>query len=427
MLDTQSPNIIQPGSLDSPAGAAARRLGAIRDFGFVKDGDGSQVGTEGLVVTSGDMADEFMHSGFIPSMVEFDQRIVLENNSSLHEVYLQLHRARVAAEGAATALEQHSVTPATDTGIPEMLSLAGFTYVYFGENFCSAVPYSQVQGDNLVLGRSESTAETLQRAVDRFNSALAHPAAVLDPDILNLASVGKARALLDLGLFPEAAQAVAAVPTGFRYFTEHAPSPLSLANTVFVFGVSPPGAVSGGSISVADAEGTTGLPYRAAADPRVPFFDTGHPGLDQTTPQFDVLKYPDAASPIVTADGIEARLIEAEAQLQLSDLSGMTATLNGLRQTAIVPPLPNLPVPATQSDGVSLLFLERAFWLYATGHRLGDMRRLVRQYGRSVNSVFAVGTYLRGGSYGERVNFPVPTSEETNPQFQRAQCDPAAP
>ena len=34
------------------------------------------------------------------------------------------------------------------------------------------------------------------------------------------------------------------------------------------------------------------------------------------TPQFTLLKYPDATAPVVVADGIEARLIEAEAQLQ---------------------------------------------------------------------------------------------------------------
>jgi hypothetical protein len=159
----------------------------------------------------------------------------------------------------------------------------------------------------------------------------------------------------------------------------------------------------------------------------VPFRDTGHLGFDQTTPQFDVLKYPEPGSPVVTAGGVEARLIEAEAQLQSGDLPGMTATLNNLRQTAISPALPTVAQPGTQTAAVDLLFSERAFWLYGTGHRLSDMRRLVRKYGRSVDTVFAVGAYLRGGSYGDLVNFPVPVDEETNPRFQRAACDPRAP
>ena len=129
----------------------------------------------------------------------------------------------------------------------------------------------------------------------------------------------------------------------------------------------------------------------------------------------------------MTADGVEARLIEAEAQLQASNLSGMTTTLNDLRDAFPDLGLGTLAQPATQDAGVDLLFAERAFWLYGTAHRLGDMRRLVRKYLRSVDTVFPVGDYLRGGSYGDLVNFPVPVSEETNPQFQRAACDPRAP
>jgi len=264
----------------------------------------------------------------------------------------------------------------------------------------------------VVPGPQDSTVGTLKRAVARFDSALGLPSGAVDPNIQSLAMVGKGRALLDLGMYPEAAAAVAGVPSDFQYLTEHAASPLSLANAVFVYGVSGP---SGGSISVADAEGGDGVPYRAAADPRVPFFDTGHTGLDQTTPQFDVLKYPDIESPIVVADGIEARLIEAELD-----------QLNALR-TTFAPTLAALPVPATQAEAVDQLFSERAFWLYATGHRLGDMRRLVRQYGRNVNTVFPVGPYLRGGSYGTLVNFPVPIDEDPNPNFDRSKCDPTAP
>ncbi len=75
LLDTNQPDIIEPGGLETPEGAEALRVGAIHDFAFVKDGDGSQVDTEGLVLLTGDMGDEFMHSGFIPSTVEFDQRL----------------------------------------------------------------------------------------------------------------------------------------------------------------------------------------------------------------------------------------------------------------------------------------------------------------------------------------------------------------
>lgn len=115
------------------------------------------------------------------------------------------------------------------------------------------------------------------------------------------------------------------------------------------------------------------------------------------------------------ADGIEARLIEAEAQLRANDLAGMTTTLNDLR--AFFPDfgLGNLAQPGIQAEAVDLLFAERAFWLYATGHRLGDMRRLVRWYGRTADQVFPTGTYIKGGDYGSDVNLPIPQEEQNNP------------
>jgi len=422
LLDTDQRDIIQGGGLETPEGAEARRAGAIHDFVFARDGDGSQNDTEGLLVLTGDMADEFQHSGFIPSTVEFDQRLLAANNGSLEAIWSRLHRARVSAETAADALQRLSLDPSTNTGIPETLGLAGFTYLFFAEDFCSGVPYSSLVNGQVVPGASVSTDSSLSLAIARFDSALNSPAAAEDPDIQYLAQVGKARALLFRGQFAAAAAAVAGVPTDFQYFTEHDGSPLALANAVWVYGVSGP---SGGSISMADSEGTNGLDYRSAGDPRTPFFDTGHTGLDQTTPQFDILKYPDIGSSVVLADGIEARLIEAEAALQATDLQGMTDILNNLR--ALDPTLSTLGLPADQTEGTDVLFRERAFWLYATGHRLGDMRRLVRQYGRAANTVFPEGTYLRGGNYGTRVAFPVPISENQNPLFDRNQCDPDTP
>jgi hypothetical protein len=43
------------------------------------------------------------------------------------------------------------------------------------------------------------------------------------------------------------------------------------------------------------------------------------------------------------------------------------------------------------------------------------MRRLIRQYGRSVDEVFPSGEYLKGGEYGEDVNLPLPVEEQNNP------------
>ena len=43
LLDTETPNVINPDQLNTPEAAEALRLGALADFGFVKDGDGTQI------------------------------------------------------------------------------------------------------------------------------------------------------------------------------------------------------------------------------------------------------------------------------------------------------------------------------------------------------------------------------------------------
>ena len=414
LLDTDQPNIVEPEDVETEAGALARRDGAISDFSFAQDGDGTLF-EDGHILLSGLMADEFMLSTTPPTEQEVDQRRVFENNGTVYDLFHNLHRARAAAEAAAAALRELQAAPDESNFIGEMYSLAGFTYLYFGESFCSGVPFSHLEGDEIVYGSPQTTDEMFQTAVARFDAALAEPGVQLEldpesglePEIIYLAAVGKGRALLDRGLFAEAAAAVAEVPTDFQYVTEHADSPLRLQNSIYSYSI-------GWLWSVADQEGGVGLPYRTAEDARVPFLDEESAGLDNTTPQFTLLKYPDASASVVVADGIEARLIEAEALLRVPDLGGMTAILNDLRSLQGLDPL---GVPGSQDEGVNVLFSERAFWMFATGHRLGDMRRLIRQYSRTADQVFPSGVYLKGGSYGTDVNIPMPQEEGNNPNF----------
>jgi starch-binding outer membrane protein, SusD/RagB family len=79
--------------------------------------------------------------------------------------------------------------------------------------------------------------------------------------------------------------------------------------------------------------------------------------------------------------------------------------------------MPALTAPATRDAAINLFFREKAFWQFGRGHRLGDLRRLIRQYGRTQDQVFPVGEHYRGGTYGGDVNLPVPQQEENNPEL----------
>jgi hypothetical protein len=416
-LDTQNPNIVDPGNLDTPAGATAKRLGAISQFALAKDGDFNPVNvpgtfisndfSDGQILISGILADEFVNPGFIPTRTEIDLRQTQPTNVTLSDFFRSLHRARAAAEDAASSLEKFATDPATNTGIPEMLALAGLTYVYFAEDFCSGVPVSHIVSDTIVYGDQLTSAQLLDTAVARFDSALAHPSVAPGDSIHSLASVGLARALLDQGRFTQAAAAVAAVPPEFLYNTEHATTPSALHNGVAE-------GWQAGNFGVFDQEGGVGLDYVSANDPRV----TGDSGVgaDNTTPTWKPNKYPDVDAPVPTADYLEAQLIIAESELQAGQFGPMTDRLNLLREAI---GLTDLAPPGNATAATDLLFRERAFWLFATGHRLGDLRRLIRQYGRAANTVFPNGSYYKGSlTYGDAVNLPLPRTETNNPKVK---------
>src|ERR671910_1562709 len=216
LLDTNQPNIVGVEDLDTPAGAASQRLGAISIFTLAKDGDFNPVAvpgsedsfndnSDGYILTSGILADEFVNPGFIPSRTEIDARIAQPTTAGLGALFQSLNRARSASEDAAVALQTFGERPDTDPGIPEMLSLAGFVYTFLAEDFCSGIPVSRVENDEIVFGQPLTTTQVFDTAIVRFNSALAHPSLVPGDPIHSLASVGLARALLNQGLFAEAA------------------------------------------------------------------------------------------------------------------------------------------------------------------------------------------------------------------------------
>ncbi|HSR14114.1 MAG TPA: hypothetical protein VLL51_00070, partial [Gemmatimonadales bacterium] len=104
-----------------------------------------------------------------------------------------------------------------------------------------------------------------------------------------------------------------------------------------------------------------------------------------------------------------------EADLQAGNTTGWLAKLNALRAT--VSGLAPLTDPGNANDRVKLHFSERAFWLFATGTRLMDLRRMVRQYSFPAESVFPTGAFFKGGLFGPDVNLPVPDIERQNPNY----------
>ena len=401
LLNVQDPDLVTPENVQGETGAELFWAGALGAFATAYSS-----GTNGNVaIYTGMFTDEFILSGTFPTRFEIDSRDIDERNGTLDNVYINLHQARVGLENAAEVLEEF--LPGDDR-ISEMFGLAGYTYVMFGENYCEGVPYgSTPRSGDLVQGTPTTRAETFALATQRFASAVT--AAPAGSDFEYLARVGQARTLLNEGNYAAAASEVAAVPDDFAYLIRSkGGGAAGQRNSWFEFNQSQR------RWSLSDSEGTTGLPFRTAMDARLPWEDNGGIGFDESTPLYEQTKFDSWDADVVLADGTEARLIEAEAALQGGDAPGMITILNNLRTAA---GMATVTDPGTFDAQVDLLFAERAFWLFGTGHRLGDMRRLIRQYGRTEDTVFPTGPYHKGGFYGDDVVWPVPFVERENPNF----------
>ena len=418
--------INDPSTYNTPAGASQMRNAAVKAF---------EEALHTYVIDAGQLTDEFTGPCSLQD-VAADCLVNFVDIRNLPEIFPggggtgptdidfdQLNTTRGFANQAIHQLATYdSAAPASLRG--ELFALTGYSELMLADFFCSGVPLSTLDFQHdFTYKPGSTTTQVYEDAVTKFDSALALAGA--NDTILNLAHVGKGRALLAQGLYASAAQAVSSVPDDYRYqlavqwVNFNDPNQNQPLNAIL--------------FSESDQEGGNGLPFVSSGDPRSA--DTAvKPPSGLYTLRFP-LKYSTALSsggyaPVTVADGIEARLIQAEAALQTGDATTWLSLLNHLRATASVQAgggvaqpdsalLPQLSMPNSDTARVTLLFQERAYWLFATGHRQGDLRRLMRNYHRSPNQVYPTGVYisLRFGSYGDATNAPIPPDEFANPFF----------
>jgi hypothetical protein len=279
--------------------------------------------------------------------------------------------------------------------------------VLMGENYCSGAPISTTT-PTLTYGPSLTTVQALTLAVSTADAALALAGA--NAQVKSLAAVTKARAQLDLGQHAAAAATVAAVPTSFVYYVKHGTATERQKSITFTYGYNTH------AFLVSNKEGINGLDFATAKDPRLPVDGSGAPSdFDFVTPMYFFAKYNSQDHAVVVSSGVEARLIEAEAALNASNPALWLSKLTEAR----VPYSMAAPAdPGTAAERVDLMFRERAFAMFATAHRMGDLRRLVRQYGRDPAKVWPTGAYHKNGlTRGTDQNMVVPATEKNNPNF----------
>jgi hypothetical protein len=387
-------NVLTPQEYDNPAGALLRLSGAVSSFT-------GALSLQGLY--SGYLTDELTD---LSGSVTADRRVVPEGQD-VGFPYASLSAARLNALLAITTLQRYQ--PNLTSRVGELYAYAAYTELVLAEDMCSSVPTGVIINEQPAYGSTLSRSQLVQLAITHFDSASRYGAD--STAITTMAQVGRARALLDSGDFAGASTVADSVAAGFVYSVTFAPS-AQLANQIAAQ------VTQAKLTSVSDREGINGLDFVSAGDARLPIVDLGAgPGGEV----FSDTNYSSLASPVALASGTEAQLIVAEAALQANNIATWSRTLNTLRLTAITPAMDTLTSDSTTAASMTeqqdVMFRERAFWLFGTGHRQGDLRRLVRQYGRTQGSVFPVGAY-RGGpaQYGSDVTF-TPVNENTNPNY----------
>jgi hypothetical protein len=418
IINLPDPDLITRPIVEDTANLPEIRNGVLFEFTRALAGPAANNATPGIVGLGGLLADELWYSSTFPTMQEIDRRIIEDNNGDLLAEFRYLQRARNLAERAAELYVTSPRVNSVDHAL--VTNLAGFTYVYFAENFCSGVPFSQSPFSGAVTyGPGQTTAEMYNLAIARFDAAITMATALgaAGTTQLNVARVGKARAQLGLGQAAAAAATVTGVPDNFVFFADYGDLPAPQNGVWYNVNAER-------RSSAASQEGVNGIRFfnrgnsgTNTIDARTPA-DSGGAGIGTTVVLYRQGKYPAGGSDIPIASGIEAQLIRAEAAANAGASTAYLTTLNTLRGSIS---LGNLTAPATASARLLQLFEERAKWLWLTGHRLGDLRRLVARYGFTQQQVFPTGQTIFGQTYGTDVNLPIPFAEANNPNYS-GQC-----
>lgn len=386
-LEAPNPAVIDAGEVDPVADAPTLSNSAQQSYA---------VSLGWLVMYGGWFTGEIDVAETFPTRNEFGRRAVaVANGSHTTDVWGPLS---AAAAGNHYVLTLPLPTPETNINLVRSHTWLGYSFLLMAEQFCQGTVYA---------GPALTTADMLDSALANFDAAITKGTAngsAAATTLVNVARVGRARALLQDGQAAAAITAANAVPAAFSYsfaFGDDLTNRTRVSNRMWQF------TFDRGSISVA--------PTFRVADTRVAYLAPGTHTLaaqDANAGPFYVQqKYPGYTSALRVASKLEADYIAAEA-----GGTATQATMIATRRTAA-----GQPVYAGPTDASSILteFLRQKhldFWL--EGQRMGDFRR----HPANVTGVPVTGAaYFKPGfaPIGNQTCYPLPSSEtDNNPNFR---------
>ena len=305
-------------------------------------------------------------------------------------LYLPLSQTRWLADDVLTRLgdwTDEEVTGNRSQFQGEVALWAGYSYLLLGESMC------QVVFDG---GSAQPPDAAFALAVARFDQTIQQGSS----EYQNLARVGKARALLDMGQLAEASAAAASVPSGFSFTVPYSNAEAVTRNKAW-------------EMNIRDADVTIGTTYRnlsfgGVLDSRVLTDDkglTGRSGADI----WEAQKYPEASTPIEVGGWEEAQLIMAEFAVEDGRLPDAVAIIDALHANAGLPLFSDVVPGATATQVMDQVVYERSAEMFLEGHHLWDVRAYDIPLEPPVGAVSNAGAF-----YSDELCFQIPAREFQN-------------
>ena len=414
ILDVENPEEIPEENLNDPLLAEVLTQGVIGEF---------QEHFDDPFIWRGSMLTDEQITGINwEDDARINQRRVLFDEDPSDLMFSRLSRVRSQADSVSGRLRGGLLEDAEDSEeLATTLTYAGYSYILLADAMCEAVVN---QGSELL-----SPADLYGIAVDRFTDALAVADRAGREDLADLNRVGLSRAHLNLGNATEAMDWASQVPDDFRFWSEYSENSTGEENILFTRTT---GSNHSLGMSPDFLQGTFGDQDLVATqtDPRIQHtteWTLGHNRLTLLYKPLQAWSF-SGFNGETWADGGEP--VGFEKSTNITFASGLEARHNfhealgpGPETLAFV----NERRAAGNQSAVSLagdelmaeLREQRGRDLFLAGHRLGDLRRWLRQ---GTGDFFPSGEHpnAQWGNYGDATCFPLPKEEfEGNPNISR--------
>ncbi len=402
MLDVKNPGAITSDNLNDPTMVGPLVNGAVGEF---------QVAFDGVDFYGGVFTDELIDRQVFADDKPIDVRQIDPSNSLINAyVYTPLQLARGAADHGITQIRQIlGAKASSNIDVARLYDYAGYSLELLAESFCTAP---------IDVSQPYTPAQLSQMAVEHFDSALtvaaaaraAGASAASADSLTNLANVGIARASLYRNDKAAALAAAQKVPASFEFWVNHSANSAHEYNFIY------------DAVRVNNQYASLDPSFQGLNDPRipqsaqpieVPFNKGAFVYIPYASEQFSgyqpgQLNQIQKNTGMRFASGLEAQYIAAEAQ---GPTPATLAFVNARRAVGNQP-----AVNDTGDQLMADLREQRRRDFFLDAYRLGDLRRYLQFY--NVDQ-FPKGVWPGDNQtlYGTQTCFPLPSSENTNPNL----------